>query len=419
MKLHGATALGFMTLEGTKTEGTDLHSKTAGILGISRDDAKIFNYGRIYGAGMKYAATLLRQFNPTISDADAQKTAEQLYQETKGRRGKQNSFYKRPYWYGGTESFVFNRLEEFADQDRPRTPVLGAGITEALLKRYIAGGFIPSRINWAIQSSGVDYLHLLIVGMDYLIQRYNLNARLAITVHDEIRYLVKEEERYKLAMALQVANLWTRAIFAEQMGIEDLPQSCAFFSAIDVDHVLRKEVHMDCVTPSNPTPIPPGESLDIYQLLAKGEAARLDPDVTPKSSTDVSHIPYTPRIPVLAGMDTPSPYFLRAQIARDQPSVKAILNEYNKLHAATKPRKPRASKKKAADTGFSIEDDDDTVNYEATVQSAELRVLDVPYGMDFDTYWKQKKLGIEPKRPKYSFRPFKEPPPPQEIHWEV
>lgn len=39
--LHGATAIGWMTLEGTKSAGTDLHSKTAKILGISRNDAKV------------------------------------------------------------------------------------------------------------------------------------------------------------------------------------------------------------------------------------------------------------------------------------------------------------------------------------------------------------------------------------------
>lgn len=39
--MHGSTALGWMTLEGTKAQGTDLHSKTAEILGISRNDAKV------------------------------------------------------------------------------------------------------------------------------------------------------------------------------------------------------------------------------------------------------------------------------------------------------------------------------------------------------------------------------------------
>ena len=42
-------------------------------------------------------------------------------------------------------------------------------------------------------------------------------------------------------------------MFAHALGMQDLPQSVAFFSAVDVDQCLRKEVTMDCVTPSNPT----------------------------------------------------------------------------------------------------------------------------------------------------------------------
>jgi DNA polymerase gamma 1 len=53
--IHGGTPLGFMTLQGNKSDGTDLHSQTAKILGIDRDKAKIFNYARIYGAGEKFA----------------------------------------------------------------------------------------------------------------------------------------------------------------------------------------------------------------------------------------------------------------------------------------------------------------------------------------------------------------------------
>lgn len=44
-----------------------------------------------------------------------------------------------------------------------------------------------------------------------------------------------------------------RCIFAYKLGMNDLPQSVAFFSAVDIDQCLRKEVIMDCVTPSNPT----------------------------------------------------------------------------------------------------------------------------------------------------------------------
>lgn len=42
-------------------------------------------------------------------------------------------------------------------------------------------------------------------------------------------------------------------MFAHALGMQDLPQSVAFFSSVDIDQCLRKEVTMDCVTPSNPT----------------------------------------------------------------------------------------------------------------------------------------------------------------------
>jgi DNA polymerase gamma 1 len=345
-KLHGGNALGFMTLEGTKAAGTDLHSRTAKILGITRNDAKVFNYGRIYGAGLKFASTLLRQFNPGLSEAETTKVASNLYKETKGTKTTRKSLYKRPFWRGGTESFVFNKLEEFAEQERPRTPVLGAGITEALMSRFInKGGFMTSRINWAIQSSGVDYLHLLIVSMDYLIRRFNIDARLAITVHDEIRYLVREEDKYKAAMALQVSNIWTRSMFSQQMGIDDLPQACAYFSAVDIDRVLRKEVDMDCITPSHPEKIPHGQSLDIAQLLEKGEAARLDPTIASASTLNLDDVVYTPRQPVMEALETKSDIsFLKAQITADDQELRDILRDQRKLSESDTPPKKKTTR---------------------------------------------------------------------------
>lgn len=344
-KLHGGNALGFMTLEGTKAAGTDLHSRTAAILGITRNDAKVFNYGRIYGAGLKFAATLLRQFNPGLSEAETTKVASNLYKETKGTKTTRKTLHKRSFWRGGTESFVFNKLEEFAEQERPRTPVLAAGITEALMSRFInKGGFMTSRINWAIQSSGVDYLHLLIISMDYLIRRFNINARLAITVHDEIRYLVQEEDKYKAAMALQVSNIWTRSMFSQQMGINDLPQACAYFSAVDIDHVLRKEVDMDCVTPSHPEKIPHGESLDITQLLKKGGLAQLDPSITTPNAPKLDNIEYTPRQPVMEALEPKSDIsFLKAQITADDKELRDILRDHRKVAEGDAPPRKRST----------------------------------------------------------------------------
>lgn len=40
-KIHGSTAIGWMTLQGKKKDNTDMHSKVANMIGISRDHAKV------------------------------------------------------------------------------------------------------------------------------------------------------------------------------------------------------------------------------------------------------------------------------------------------------------------------------------------------------------------------------------------
>jgi DNA polymerase gamma 1 len=84
--LHGATPFGWMTLSGTKSSGTDMHSITAKAVGISRDHAKVINYARIYGAGMQFAERLLKQFNPTMSDGEAKSKAIKMFTITKGKK---------------------------------------------------------------------------------------------------------------------------------------------------------------------------------------------------------------------------------------------------------------------------------------------------------------------------------------------
>jgi DNA polymerase gamma 1 len=335
--LHGATALGWMTLEGTKVAGTDLHSKTASILGLSRDQAKVFNYSRIYGAGMRHAVQLLLQANTDMLPEQAQRLAEQLYASTKGKNTQRTDVFGRKFWFGGTESFVFNKLEEIALSEQPTTPALGCGITQALSKKYLPAGFgsdyMTSRINWVVQSSGVDYLHLLIVSMDYLIQTYDIEARYLISVHDELRYLVAEKDRYRAALALQIANLWTRCLFAYRLGMDDLPQGVAFFSAVDVDSVLRKETDMSCVTPSHPKPIPPGESLNIEEVLARtGSTLWSDgrPMEEPGEDADVARsweplIGYTP--PDCLRHRAESVAWLRAQATSSFAEVKYLAQQ--------------------------------------------------------------------------------------------
>uniref|UniRef100_A0A3Q3KTL4 DNA polymerase subunit gamma-1 n=1 Tax=Labrus bergylta TaxID=56723 RepID=A0A3Q3KTL4_9LABR len=295
--MHGCTAFGWMTLQGKKSQGTDLHSRTADTVGISREHAKVFNYGRIYGAGQPFAERLLMQFNHRLSQAEAASKARQMYALTKGIRSvkkclpaflrslishsllSQSSRRKRwemvekRLWGGGTESDMFNKLESIAHSAQPATPVLGCRISRALEPKAVKDEFITSRVNWVVQSSAVDYLHLMLVAMKWLFEEHDIDGRFCISIHDEVRYLVCSEDRYRAALALQITNLLTRSIFSHALGMQDLPQSVAFFSSVDIDQCLRKEVNMDCVTPSNPTGLerryglPPGEALDIYQII--------------------------------------------------------------------------------------------------------------------------------------------------------
>lgn len=384
--LHGATAIGWMTLEGTKAAGTDLHSKTASILGISRDQAKVFNYSRIYGAGMRHAMLLLLQSNASMLPEQAQQLAQNLYASTKGKNTHRADLFGRKFWYGGTESFVFNKLEEIALSDRPQTPALGCGVTYALSKEYLPATFgddyMPSRINWVVQSSGVDYLHLLIVSMEHLIKKYDIKARYLISVHDELRYLVKDEDRYRAALALQIANLWTRSLFAFKLGMSDLPQGVAFFSSVDVDSVLRKEVDMPCVTPSQPVPIPPGESLDITKILEKTNGGSLWPDGTPMREFDGIEgdgnlVGY--RQPNCLAHRADSAAWLRAQASSEIEEIRQLAKNYKTQPSAVrkkstrgrKPSSPLNSLKKVRALG-----DGDGVDWNNTIEQL-LKSLDL------------------------------------------
>lgn len=237
--MHGATPLGWMTLNGTKSNGTDMHSVTAKAVGISRDHAKVLNYARIYGAGQQFATRLLKQFNPTFSDGEAKSKAMKMFALTKGKKlyypmeeyldqlenkgltnyeakiialkyGKRlDEVFHKSKWYGGTESAMFNRLEEIAGSEKPATPFLQSRLSRALESQPgTEDRFLPTRINWVVQSGAVDFLHLMLVCMRWLMQD---NIRFCLSFHDEVRYIVKEEHAYKAAVAMHLTNLLTRS----------------------------------------------------------------------------------------------------------------------------------------------------------------------------------------------------------------
>lgn len=195
-----------------------MHSRTASTISISRDQAKVINYGRIYGAGERFAKTLLMQFNNQMTEKEAAEKARQMYAMTKGTSAYELSELGRYFvetlgedpnqlyssedlsrlrrkaraseelydlskktteqltvkrkWVNGTESNMFNKLEEIAQSPSPKTPVLGCKISRALEPQNVGRDFMTSRVNWVVQSSAVDYLHLMLVAMRHLFQAY-------------------------------------------------------------------------------------------------------------------------------------------------------------------------------------------------------------------------------------------------------
>lgn len=302
-KEHGCTAFGWMTLSGQKADGTDMHSMTARTMGISRSAAKVINYARIYGAGIGFMERLLKQFIPGVSNEDANAKVRLMFQTTKGRRWYKlkphvlpalearnhmrssaqrlcqlygmsvDELFEPPTWRGGSESAMFNSLEKIACSAGPRTPFLQARMSKAVEPSEPGDTHqMTTRINWVVQSSAVDFLHLMLVCMRWLLDS---RTRFCLSFHDEVRYLVPDEHKYEAALALHVTNLLVRSFFARRVGMRDLPQSVAFFSAVEVDKVLRKDAHSDCISPSNPYGlsngynIPFGESLDIAEAIKK------------------------------------------------------------------------------------------------------------------------------------------------------
>ncbi|KAG5680836.1 hypothetical protein PVAND_010318 [Polypedilum vanderplanki] len=303
-KIHGSTPFGWMTLSGTKSKGTDLHTITANAVGISRDHAKVINYARIYGAGQNFAQTLLKQFNPSISDNEAKSKAIKMFALTKGKKtyyplpeyqdeyptrkgfstyeamriaslnGKSVlEMFSKAQWNGGSESAMFNKLEEIAESEYPVTPFLHCRLSRALEPQTgIEDRFLPTRINWVVQSGAVDFLHLMLVTMRWLMGE---KIRFCLSFHDEIRYIVKDEYANQAALAMHITNLLTRSFCASRLGFHSLPQSIAFFTSVEIDKILRKEAENDCKTPSNEHGfsggylIKPGEAIDIYEAVKR------------------------------------------------------------------------------------------------------------------------------------------------------
>ena len=135
------------------------------------------------------------------------------------------------HYINGIEAEFFNYVERSCGRSPSILPVLGGKSLKNLTREYCNDSFITTRSNWIVQSSAVDFLHIFLTVMEYLIQANDIDAQFSLSIHDQIKYISSVKDRYRTALAFQIAHLITRAHFSRACGVYELPFNCAFFSS--------------------------------------------------------------------------------------------------------------------------------------------------------------------------------------------
>lgn len=158
-------------LNGSKSEGTDLHSLNSRRAGVSRSHAKNVFYGYLFGAGANKTAS---QIGCSVSDAERiRKKFESGLPALVQLLKDLTSFYrKHGYIIGidGTKIYV---------------------TSEHMLLVYLLQNFEAVLVKWA-----------LVIAYD-TIQERGLDAKLVTIQHDEFQWIVKEEHAKEVGTILE------------------------------------------------------------------------------------------------------------------------------------------------------------------------------------------------------------------------
>lgn len=248
----GSTPLSVSVIAGEKKAGTDTHSLVAKQAGCSRDTAKTLVYAILYGAGKTSVERTLAMATK-LPPEETKRICQAIFASLKGGAGTT-----------GLGKLSFQQLDYLSSVPRPVTPVLKDPLS---LAGSLTQEFKPSKVNWLIQASGRNMLDLLVVFMDYLLDRLNVQALPVVSIHDQMYYMCPESEEVKVAYLLGVAHTYAWALAFEQMGLDTLPTAYLCPESIDVDYRVRKSVTADCVTPDQPNPMAPyGRSYSSTEL---------------------------------------------------------------------------------------------------------------------------------------------------------
>jgi DNA polymerase gamma 1 len=262
-KVAGSTQFSHSILAGSKDDGSDMHSRTASTIGVSRSTAKGLNYALLYSAGAKTLANSIRKGNKSISMDDAIKMAKRLIAVKKGTRASKNSITL----IGGSDSYAYNEMARIANMSTPQNPLSLTKMSTAFRPSAVGGELFTTRSNWIIQSTGSAILHAFLTSMEYLLRKYNVSARFSMSVHDSLLYMCKEEDADLVAALYQVSHLHVWSYLRYRYDICEMPHANAWFSSIEVDKVFRKSATAGTTSISQPVSDPDGRAHTITTLV--------------------------------------------------------------------------------------------------------------------------------------------------------
>lgn len=276
--IPGSTPISFQVLTGNKKDGTDSHSSLSIKLEVDRETAKPLNFLMAYGGGQHALTTKISLNNRQWSEVFCSKLAQKTISIKKGKKDK----YGR--YQGGTDSELYNFMDDIISNSRPRLPMLGTVISQTLWPEYcdsihprtgkIVKEFFTGRANWLIQASAAEILDATLLIIWWLSKTFGLTLRYITDIHDDVRYLIPENQARKACLIFQLAHVWVWSLFHYNIGMPELPLCGAFLSATDIDYRMRKSVTEKTSTVSHDgSDEPDGEELSIFDLESEIEWA--------------------------------------------------------------------------------------------------------------------------------------------------
>ena len=264
----GSTIMSLAMYQGDKAHYSDPHSRTATLITsigqkfdsnfqFSRDAAKGINFALLYMAGVKTIADGVYKNSKLSSEESLQVAKETLV----GIRGNTTYEYGIKHYSGGTNSESYTMIDNVANRDRPRTPVLHREMSDPVCPEIVGSDYYTSRANWVIQASARDMLDILLTSFHFMCHHFKVNARVIWTRHDEVIVLVPDSEVKAAAELLQMAHVYSWAAVYEELGLPDMPNRGLLFDGVEVDTVVRKSPTANCTSPSNPVQPPDGYTL--------------------------------------------------------------------------------------------------------------------------------------------------------------